>query len=424
MELEYLKLLFYSLDKNLVRKDHEFLVFVDISDDQIISFLQSQRSIFPDVKIVRNNRTMPVLGQENMNYMFREAKYEIVSYLQSDMVVGPKYDAEILKHVKKDTLVCATRIEPPLHPTGAEKFTMDWEIYPQDFKEKRFEEFCKFCVDNKSDKMTDFFFAPYTFYKEVWNKIGGHDRMFRASRDDSDTLWRLLLTGVKVKQCWDTFVYHFTCTSSRGIEWWKSDEQTRKREEIRVQADQIEMMKFLRKWGTFKHPSTPEQAKHYKYSISSNIVGCKDSLPTDLLYMFVMFNRVNVDSEHAYREMKPMFDALVKPGNILRAISDDDWKKYGKYYDQPKFENIFKLNTPVDDDIIVNMDMRDVVRDRESADALKNLQEILHGAFSESDDVGEFELAKLKVQVNKIRNVIDENIYSKNTEYVFDVDIL
>jgi hypothetical protein len=48
-------------------------------------------------------------------------------------------------------------------------------------------------------------------------------------------------------------VYHFTCTSSRGIEWWT--EENKAKEVVRQQNDQIELKRFVDKWGTFIHPA-------------------------------------------------------------------------------------------------------------------------------------------------------------------------
>ena len=58
-------------------------------------------------------------------------------------------------------------------------------------------------------------------------------------------------------QSWNSLVYHFTCTSSRGIEWWKPENQ--EKDVIRKQNDQIELKRFMDKWGTFLHPTSPNE---------------------------------------------------------------------------------------------------------------------------------------------------------------------
>ncbi len=77
--------------------------------------------------------------------MFEFASNDIVSYLQSDMVISKNYDLALLKHIKPQTVLSSTRIEPPLHGVGSEKHTIDFGIIPQEFKYNEFLEFCDGC---------------------------------------------------------------------------------------------------------------------------------------------------------------------------------------------------------------------------------------------------------------------------------------
>ena len=60
------------------------------------------------------------------------AETEIVGIFHCDMIMGPNYIENVLKHLEKEKVVCATRIEPPLHPPGKEKiiqnFGMDFDV--------------------------------------------------------------------------------------------------------------------------------------------------------------------------------------------------------------------------------------------------------------------------------------------------------
>ena len=64
----------------------------------------------------------------------RLAKTDIVSILHSDMIIGPEYFENMLKHLEKGKVVCATRIEPPIHPAGREKHVMDFGSEANEFK--------------------------------------------------------------------------------------------------------------------------------------------------------------------------------------------------------------------------------------------------------------------------------------------------
>jgi len=128
---------------------------------------------------------------------------------------------------------------------------------PNEFK---YEEFLQYAEALKDPtKLTNYFFAPFTLYKHVWLDIGGHDVSFKKSREDSDIALRLCLNKTKLAQCWDAMVYHFTCTSSRGIEWWT--QANKDKEIIRQQNDAIEMKRFMEKWGIFIHPASYQEVE-------------------------------------------------------------------------------------------------------------------------------------------------------------------
>ena len=79
----------------------------------------------------------------------------------------------------------------------------------------------------------------------MWNNIGGHDTQFRRSREDSDVLNRLILSGNTILQTWEALVYHFTCTSSRGKDWFNpKNTKAQERVKLQEQADYIEMKKL------------------------------------------------------------------------------------------------------------------------------------------------------------------------------------
>jgi GT2 family glycosyltransferase len=243
-----------GVDTNL----HDFLVFVDSDNQGTTEFLQTLKPLFPNLTIIKNNGD-PVGYAGNINYMFRNAKTEIVSYLQSDMVVNLEYDKKVLSHLKDNTILCSTRVEPPLHcpNDNAVTFVQRFGFDPSEFK---YEDFLRFAEANKDPKkLTNYFFAPFTLYKSLWNDIGGHDVSFKKSREDSDIALRLALNGCEMKQCWDAMMYHFTCTSSRGIEWWKPENQ--ERDKKRMELDRIELDRFVKKWGTFLHPTCPEDVR-------------------------------------------------------------------------------------------------------------------------------------------------------------------
>jgi hypothetical protein len=160
---DHVELLMKSLETNLDNKNHEVIVFIDSDNEGIEGYLESIKSRFNDLKIVTHKVT-PCLGYAlNNNVMVDLAKYDIISYLQSDMVIGPHYDTKILEQLKENSILSATRVEPPLHGYSNYTITKDFGTDPTEFNMKEWNEFS---LNNLSDKSTNYFFAPITFYKK------------------------------------------------------------------------------------------------------------------------------------------------------------------------------------------------------------------------------------------------------------------
>lgn len=257
-EKAYLTLLLESLLNGIDVDLHDILIFVDSDNQDTTEMLVEHKPLFPNMTIIKNNGD-PVGYAGNINYMFQKAKTDVVSYLQSDMVVCLEYDKKVLEHLPEGAILCATRVEPPLHSQmdNGVTYVRNFGVTPADFK---YEDFLRFAEANKdANKLTNYFFAPFTLYKNVWNDIGGHDVSFKKSREDSDIALRLALNKVNFIQRWDAMVYHFTCTSSRGIDWWKPENQ--EREKTRQENDRIELERFTKKWGGFCHPTKYEDVE-------------------------------------------------------------------------------------------------------------------------------------------------------------------
>jgi GT2 family glycosyltransferase len=274
-ELPYIARLMESLANGIDVDKHEVFVFVDSDNQCTARWLRTLKSEFPNLT-GRVNIGNPVGYAGNINYMFQHAKHDIVSYLQSDMVVGLKYDEKLLAHVAKDRILCATRCEPDLHAKQDNQvtFVRNFGYTPAEFNDGQYQNFLRFAEANKDpDKLTNYFFAPFTLYKRLWNDIGGHDVSFKKSREDSDIALRLALSGYELKQTWDAIVYHFTCTSSRGIEWWKPENQHT--EFNRQQGDMQELSRFQQKWGDFFHASSPDEPRvqQLKFQLLSRNMG-------------------------------------------------------------------------------------------------------------------------------------------------------
>lgn len=264
-EKEYVKLLLKSLKDHTDIDKHEILVFIDSDNQNTHSMLLDLKQELSNLKICLNTNTYPVGGQRNVSLMFNAASNDIVCYLQSDMVVGKDFDKHINDNIDKDTILSCARIEPPLHPESPEKIVKDFGITPETFDYNEFNKFVDI-LQSENRPNLDGHFAPFAIYKSAWfDLLGGFDTQFRCSREDSDTIIRMNLCGLKTIQSWNACVYHFTCVSSRGTNWYEKTPDADYKNLLQQYADLQELKRFIRKWGFFGHQPKPV------YDITFNI---------------------------------------------------------------------------------------------------------------------------------------------------------
>lgn len=258
-ERPYIELLLQSLLNGVDINLHHFLIFVDSDNEGTTDMLINQHSLFPNLTIVVNRSPNPIGYQANSNWMFKHINTEKAVYLQSDMVVCLKFDECILNHLNDNTILSCTRVEPPLHCQfdNSVTYVRNFGLTPEEFNYKEFLRFAESIKNSK--KFTNYFFAPFSFKKSIWNSINGYDVQFKKSREDSDICCRLCLNKINFVQSWDAIVYHFTCISSRGVDWYKHENKDK--EILRQKNDKIELQKFIKKWGRFAHPTCYDEVK-------------------------------------------------------------------------------------------------------------------------------------------------------------------
>jgi GT2 family glycosyltransferase len=410
--LEYTKLLLKSLKENLDNKDHEIVVFVDKDTDGTVDYLKSVKNDFTDLKIVTHKLKGIVGYQRNSNLIVELAKYDIISYLQSDMVVSKHYDTEVINALEENTILSSTRIEPPLHGPSDKTITKDFGLDPLEFK---FDEFVEFSETVKRSEIVDYFFAPYTFHKETWMKIGGYDTLFRRAREDSDFVQRCLHAGISLKQTFSAVVYHFTCVSSRGKNWFdKNNQDAQRRVELQKIADGIEIRRFLQKWGNFNH-GEPKLNK-----IDMDLVL---SEPGKLNPMFIVqiepfFSRVWLGNEDQKKAIISIFSNQHDPANELLGFSLEDWEHDKEFYNQVDFDSIYKVGQPDDYNIKIEVSFGKV--DPQQDPFLQNLTRI--SSIIEPYEPGIYELGSARIEVKNVVSLAPDQIVVKNPP--FDMSLL
>jgi len=266
--LEFLKLAYASI-RNLSYPHHNVLILDDASTDGTSEWIK----LLEDKNIIHYQNPGPerigIVGMFDKG--IEMSNTDIIFAFHADMVACKDLDINITKHLKPGTIVSATRVEPPLHPPGPEKITIDFGIEVDQFS---FDKWYTESEKLKQDKTTEGIFAPWCMYKSDYLVIGGHDELFAPqSKEDSDLFNRFVLNGYKVIQSWDALVYHFTSRGSRfnkhagggagknSNEWLYTTTRNGK--------------EFIRKWGHFvKHDPLMKPIIPPKYDIGFIVSNC------------------------------------------------------------------------------------------------------------------------------------------------------
>ena len=240
---------------------HNIIILDDASTDGTWEWVQLMEDKHPYIKSYRNSGPDRVGHTVLYDIGIKLAETPIVTILHSDMMVTPNYVGNMLKHLKPLSVVSATRIEPPLHPPGPEKYVKDFGMEPETFDKAAFQKFVYETEYVMEGKTTKGIFAPWMLYKEDFAQIGGHDLLFAPMElEDSDIFNRFHLQQYELIQSRDAFVYHMTCRGSRfkdGIEIereiplpdgtiWYKPKDSKEYLELR----QTKFKEWWRKWHT------------------------------------------------------------------------------------------------------------------------------------------------------------------------------
>ena len=274
--LRYLKTCIPSIRKNAYRDDHEIIVFVDSDEDGTVKWLDQVKDSLNLSYYVNPNLGKELYGiGRAYDFCIKKSTTDIFMIFHADMILGKDVDKILYDNLESKTVVCATRIEPPLHPNAGEKVIQDFGMYPEEFKE---EEFNKYVIDNvksfDNNTSTEGIFAPWMMYKNEYVEIlGGHDPILHSCREDSDIFNRMSLAGFKFIQTWEGFVYHFT---GRGAGSFDGDE---KRHAEWLQQMNNSTKDFIRKWGSsVKHDRLMKPIVPPKYDIGLIVKNCNSNL--------------------------------------------------------------------------------------------------------------------------------------------------
>ena len=369
----------YNTEKHLINtynsirkyyKDVEMVIINDGSTDNTSKWLEA----LEDKNVIKIN------SKERKGHTFfydegmRRATNEIVGIMHSDMIIGPNYIENTLKHLKRGKVVCATRIEPPIHPAGKEKIVMDFGMDHNDLKIDEFEEFCNKKSNEFKDVTTKGIFAPWILYKEDHFAIGGHDQIFAPyGYEDSDIFNRWILAGYEMVQSRDAFVYHLTC---RGHRWNKG---------VGIVNDDYESTMsrcrhdFIRKWGDWI------QNDEYQFPIIN---------PKYNIGIILPHNNIEL-----LRGLEPWCSNIYCDNNLRKHYISTDQSKSNFNLS----ERVLPINNEKNNEILVTIGEKFEQQDFQIINQLSAI-------IKDSGEVGEFELGNLKIEIFQIKDYINELI--------------
>lgn len=267
--LRYLKACILSI-QNFSHYKNDILVFVDQDNDGTVEWLKEN-----NIEYILNEEAAPKGIGYAYDTMFKAAKTDLVVAFHADMILGQDADLHLVKYHKRGKIVCATRIEPPLHPAGPEKIVKDFGLWPEDIKWDDFDRFVREQTAINIDKYSNSSFAPWLIHKEDHL---GHDEIFLSVYEDADLFRRFKLAEYDMIQSWSSLVYHLTCRGGQ-FEYAKEDKDFSNKSPDWEIKNHYSMLEYIRKWGgLFKEdgPCVPKPNK--KYDIGLEITNCDERL--------------------------------------------------------------------------------------------------------------------------------------------------
>ena len=271
--LRYLKTCIPSIRENAFRKDHDIIIFVDSDEDGTEQWLYDNKDKYGITYFINPEIGKKLFGiGKAYDYCIEKSTTDIFMIFHADMMLGKNADLNAFKHLKEKTVVCSTRIEPPLHPNAGEKILLDFGIWPEEFDKNGFNSYVESQLNET--KYSEGIFAPWMMYKKEFLAIGGHDPILKSAREDSDVFNRMLLGGFTFRQPWNSLVYHLTGRGGQFQHGTVTHDENQKSKEWQ-QLMNNSTREFIRKWGTnVKHTPLMKPIVTPKYDIGFIVKNC------------------------------------------------------------------------------------------------------------------------------------------------------
>jgi len=371
--LRYLKHAVSNIKNNCFNKNHKILVFIDSDNDGTEKWCTEN-----NIDYIKNpTQELYGIGRA-YNLLVENAPTEFIIIYHADMIAGKNFDINLYKHWTPKSVISATRIEPPLHPSDPSKIVENFGLWPEvdvqdGFKKKEFNLFVEEKLNQYKDETTKGIFAPWLIHKNDFNEVGGHDFIMKSHSEDRDLFNRFLLNGYEIIQSWDSLVYHLTCRGGQFEHANTTKDLTTKSEDWNKLA-QNQTKEFIRKWGT------PPLYNEYQYPI----------IPPKYDIGFV----INNENDKLLEILEPWCSMLYVN------CENKYWEEY-VVKEQPNTlfdlrEKIKPFDNEKNNEILVEIDGKTFTQ--QDFQIIQQLNAII----KDSGEIGEFELGNLKITINSL----------------------
>jgi glycosyltransferase involved in cell wall biosynthesis len=370
--LRYLKTCIPSIRENASRNDHEIIIFVDSDEDGTVEWLEQVKDKYNLKYFVNPNLGKSLFGiGKAYDYCIEHSTTDVFMIFHADMMLGKDADLKAYQHLKPKTVVCATRIEPPLHPNNGEKILIDFGMYPEEFKQDEFNQYVE--EHSNDDKITNGIFAPWMMYKQEFLEMGGHDPIMHSCREDSDVFNRMKLNGFEFIQPWNSLVYHLT---GRGAGSFDGDKA--RHDQWRKDMDKS-TLEFIRKWGSnVNHTALMEPIVAPKYNIAYVVKNCNLEL---LSVLEPWCDRIYTDE-------------VYRVGRLWDYVENE---QENTSFDLSKRVLVTQHNDPIgENDIVIEFDATHLTNEN------FHLLQQFPGIIKESGEVGKFELDIFTITISHL----------------------
>jgi len=388
--LRYLKSCIPSIRKNANRKDHDIIVFVDKDTDGTVEWLKEVSEEL-NVKYIVNpdlNNSLYGIGRA-YDKCIAEATTDVVVVFHADMYLCKDADLKMYQRLTEKSVVCATRIEPPLHPPGPEKIVEDFGLWPEydvedGFKENELGEYVTKITEQNSGKTTRGCFAPWMVHKKNVVQIGGHDPVMKSAREDSDIFNRFVLNGLEMVQVWDGFIYHLTCRGGQFEHGILTQDHSQKSKDWQILMEQS-TWDYVRKWGMFvKHDEYLNPILQPKFDIG------------------LVLKNSNYNSA---KFIEPWVSTIYLDDKNLVSLLKNEIQPTSSY---PTDERIKYIEDTINNDVIVKLDTNSLTQN--NAQWITMLNEIIN----QSDEIGIFKMENMVIEIVRINDKSNDLINVKN----------